>query len=321
MRVSILIPAYNVEKYLPICLDSVLGQTYQDLQVVIIDDGSKDRTLEICRAYSEKDSRVEYYSQENQGVAGTRNHLLEKVKGDYVLFVDADDWIELDMVEHLVSLATKYSAGMIMCDRVINDTNPVETSPNTKILSQDEAVKDFLMHEYFVGSLWNKLIHNSLLKDIKFCNEISYGEDALFVWSVLQGVDRVVVSSKQLYHYRMNEDSISHQSFGEKKMTGHLTWQIITGDVRRLWPRFLDVAMGTFALQDMYLLRAASQSSYPNNDWVRTIQKNVRCNIFKVLNTRKLNLKDKVYICIIGYCYKFGKLYYKLFYLRKYLGC
>lgn len=319
--VSILIPAYNVLSFIRQCLASVIGQTYENLQVVIIDDGSTDGTLTVCKELEKTDCRIEVYHQENQGVAATRNKLLTKVKGEYVLFVDGDDWIELDMVEHLVSLATKYSAGMIMCDRVINDTNPVETSPNTKILSQDEAVKDFLMHEYFVGSLWNKLIHNSLLKDIKFCNEISYGEDALFVWSVLQGVDRVVVSSKQLYHYRMNEDSISHQSFGEKKFTGHLTWQLITGDVRRLWPRFLDVAMGTFALQDMYLLRAASQSSYPKNDWVRTIQKNVRCNIFKVLNTRKLNLKDKVYICIIGYCYKFGKLYYKLFNLRKYLGC
>ena len=221
--VSILIPAYNAAAFLPKCLDSVLNQTYQDLQVVIVDDGSKDKTLEVCHKYAEKDSRIEVYHQENQGVAATRNHLLEKVKGDYVLFVDADDWIELDMVEYLVSLATELDAEMVMCDRVINDAKPSETEPMIKILPQEEAIRDFLLHDYFVGSLWNKLLSRSLLHNEQFHRGISYGEDALFIWGALQKVNNVVASDKQLYHYYMNEDSISHQSFGDKKLTGHLT--------------------------------------------------------------------------------------------------
>lgn len=313
--VSILIPAYNTSAYIGKCLDSIINQTYQQLQIVIIDDGSIDNTIEICKLYSDKDNRIEYYTQSNQGVAATRNNLLQKVKGDYVLFVDADDWIEFDMVEHLVSLATKHSAGMIMCDRVINDTNPVETSPNTKILSQDEAVKDFLMHEYFVGSLWNKLIHNSLLKDIKFCNEISYGEDALFVWSVLQGVDRVVVSSKQLYHYRMNEDSISHQSFGEKKLTGHLTWQLITDDVRQSWPQYLDIALGTFALQDMYLIQAASVDGFPMNKSIRLLQNTIKQNLQFIRNRCTIKLYLSAFLSTFWYGY--FRFYHALHRLKK----
>ena len=317
MKVSILIPAYNVEKYLPTCLDSVLGQTYQDLQVVIIDDGSKDRTVQVCKAYSEKDDRVEYYSQDNQGVAATRNHLLEKVKGEYVLFVDGDDWIELDMVEYLVSLATKYSAGMIMCDRVINDTRPIDISPNIKILSKDNAIKDFLYHEYFIGSLWNKLINASLLSDKSFNKEISYGEDALFVWEVLQGVERVVASTKQLYHYRMNYESISHQTFGEKKLTGHLTWQLITDDVRQIWPQYLDIALGTFALQDMYLLRAASQSGYKSDANIKCLQKTVLQYLPQILNRNETSLKERIYAQMICRCYVFGRFYYLLHKCKK----
>ena len=286
------------------------------MQIVIIDDGSIDNTIEICKLYSDKDNRIEYYTQSNQGVSATRNNLLQKVKGDYVLFVDADDWIELDMVEHLVSLATKYSAGMIMCDRVINDTNPVETSPNTKILSQDEAVKDFLYHDYFIGSLWNKLIKTSLLKDKSFNKAISYGEDALFVWNVLQDVDTVVVSTKQLYHYRINEASISHQSFGEKKLTGHLTWQLITDDVRQSWPQYLDIALGTFALQDMYLLRAASQSNYAMCPSIKEIQNNIKNNIKYLKQSRTLTLNEYIYIHAICHLYFFGKIYYLLHKLK-----
>lgn len=316
MKISILIPAYNVEKYLPTCLDSVLGQTYQDLQVVIIDDGSKDCTLEVCKNYSKKDDRVEYYTQENKGVAETRNHLLSKVKGEYVLFVDADDWIELDMVEYLVSLATENSAEMVMCDRLINDAKPISSQPNIKILSQNEAIKDFLYHDYFIGSLWNKLIKTSLMNDKTFKNEISYGEDALFVWNVLQDVDTVVVSTKQLYHYRMNEASISHQSFGEKKLTGHLTWQLITDDVRQSWPQYLDIALGTFALQDMYLLRSASQCGYEKCEIIYILQNNIKVNLHKIRNTRKISLKNLLYANLIYRFYWYGKFYYKLHNLK-----
>ena len=316
MKVSILIPAYNVEKYLPTCLDSVLGQTYQDLQVVIIDDGSKDRTLDICKAYSEKDGRVEYYTQENQGVAATRNHLLEKVKGEYVLFVDADDWVELDMVEYLISLATEYSAGMIMCDRVINDAKPSEKKPDVKNLSQELAIRDFLVHEYFVGSLCNKILKSDLLQNLNFHSNISYGEDALFIWKLLQKVQCVVVSDKQLYHYRMNQDSISHQSFGEKKMTGHLTWQLITDDVKQLWLQYLDIALGTFALQDMYLLRAASQSNYIMCPSIKEIQNNIKNNITYLKRSRNLPLTEYIYMHAICHLYCFGKIYYMLHKLK-----
>ena len=312
MKVSILIPAYNAAAFLAKCLDSVLNQTYQDLQVVIVDDGSKDNTLEVCHQYAEKDSRIEVYHQENQGVAATRNHLLEKVKGDYVLFVDADDWIELDMVEYLVSLATELDAEMVMCDRVINDAKPSETEPKINILPQEEAIHDFLLHDYFIGSLCNKLIEARLMTGLTFRRDISYGEDALFIWGVLQNVKNVVVTSKQLYHYRMNEESLTHQSFGKNKLTGHLTWTLITEDVALKWPKFMDEAKSSFGLQDMYLLRAASQSGYNMNGEIKKIQRTVKNYLPQILSRNNLGIKDRIYARLICRWYGFGSLYYNL---------
>lgn len=320
MKVSILIPAYNAAAFLPKCLESVLNQTYRDLQVVIVDDGSKDNTLEVCQRYAEKDSRIEVYHQENQGVAATRNHLLEKVKGDYVLFVDADDWIELDMVEYLVSLATELDAEMVMCDRVINDAKPSETEPMIKILSLEEAIRDFLLHDYFVGTLCNKLFKRSVVEGLSFHKGIWYGEDALYTWSALQKENYVVASDKQLYHYYMNEESISHQSFGDKKLTGHLTWSIITEDVAKRWPQFLDIAKSSFGLQDMYLLRAASQSGYKKNDEITKIQKTVKAYLPQILHRKDLGIKDRIYARLICRWYGFGSLYYNLYKMFKSQG-
>lgn len=317
MKVSILVPAYNAAAFLPMCLDSVLNQTYHDLQVVIVDDGSKDNTLEVCREYAAKDSRVEFYEQENMGVASTRNHLLKLIKGDFVLFVDADDWIELDMVEHLYGLAVKEKSGFIMCDRVINDKVPIKGEPTISVLSQEKAVEDFLHHDYFIGSLCNKLIDSTLMKGLAFRNDISYGEDALFVWGVLQKTNKVVVTSKQLYHYRMNEDSISHQSFGENKLTGHLTWSILTKEVEEKWPQYTGLVHGVFARSDMHLLQAAAQSGYPKDEHIKELQRNVRKNYKFLRPILRHDLKQLFYATMIMFWYDFGKVYYALYKLRR----
>lgn len=314
--VSILIPAYNAATYLPQCLDSVLKQTYRDLQVVIVDDGSKDNSLEVCKEYTARDARVEVYHQENQGVAATRNHLLDKVKGDYVLFVDADDWIEPDMVEYLTSLAADYNSEMVMCDRVINDEKPSEKESEVNILQQEKAICDFLYHDYFVGSLWNKLISRNILQNERFHRGISYGEDALFCWRALQKVNNVVVCNKQLYHYRMNEDSISHQSFGEKKLTGHLTWTIICEDVKKCWPQYTNLALCTFALQDMYLLQQASMSGYPKDEHIKVLQQNVRENYKYLTSGVQKTRRILVIGAIIMYWYGFGSLYAKMYNIK-----
>ena len=315
--VSILIPVYNAAAFLSKCLYSVLNQTYQDLQVVIVDDGSKDHTLEVCQSYAEKDSRIEVYHQENQGVSPTRNHLLEKVKGDYVLFVDADDWIELDMVEYLVSLATEVGAEMVMCDRVINDAKPSDKKPVVNILSQEEAIHDFLLHEYFVGALWNKLFKRSVVEGLSFHKDIWYGEDALFTWYVLQNVNMVAICDKQLYHYYMNEESISHQSFGNKKLTSRITWTIIQKEVEERYPQFKDIVYATTATNELGLIQAAAQDNYPYNEDVALMQKTIRKYHHLLSNLKKNHYKRWLYASIIMYWYGYGRLYYALNKLKR----
>lgn len=305
--VTILSPCYNVGQFLPKYFETVLGQTYSNLQVVLIDDGSKDDTWAVMQEYAAKDSRVEVYHQENQGVAATRNNLLDKVKGDYVLFVDSDDWIELDMVEYLVRVALEYNSKFVMCDRVINDANPKECEPTIQILSQEQAVHDFLRHEYFVGSLWNKLLDSSLLHNERFHCGISYGEDALFCWGVLQKVDKVVVTDRQLYHYRMNERSISHSNWTpEGKGCGHCVWKSIAEDVAKAYPQYVDIVNARYAIEDMWGIYFASLCNYPYDEHICTRQQNIRRYFWEIKQTELISKNKVLFAWISCRWYGFG---------------
>ena len=292
--VSILSPCYNVEKFLPQCLDSIIAQTYSNLQIVLIDDGSKDDTWRVMQDYRGKDNRIEIYHQENHGVAMTRNHLLEKVKGDYVLFVDSDDWIEPDMVDFLVEKALTNNVEMVVCGNVVNDTQPA-SEYNEELWSQDKAVKEFLRHVSINGSLWNKLTKVSLLHNVKFHCGISYGEDALFCWELLQNAKSILLTNKQLYHYRMNMDSISHQSFGDKKLTGHEVWTHICDETSKLYPQYLHIAQARFCLEATLLLRNAAHCGYKEMDNVRMLQQTIKQHWHCLNKVSITSLKMKIY--------------------------
>lgn len=307
--VSILSPCYNVEKYLPKCLDTIIGQTYSNLQIVLIDDGSKDGSWKIMQEYAVKDSRIEIYHQDNKGVATTRNNLLDKVKGDFVLFVDSDDWIELDMVDYLVRKAIDNDSSVVTCGMVQNDDPFDLLLYNEEIWERPKVICEFLRHVSFRGSLWNKLVATSLLHNIRFHCGISYGEDALFCWGFLQYADIVVVTNKILYHYRMNMDSISHKSFGSKKLTGHETWHIITEETAKLWPQYIEIAQARWGMEDMYLLRQAGQSGYKKNESIKLLQKTVRGFLSQMRIVGLLKGREILNAYILSVWYEYGYLY------------
>ena len=295
--VSILVPVYNVESYLSQCLDSLINQTYNNLQIVLIDDGSKDNSWSIMQDYATKDNRIEIYHQENVGVATTRNNLLEKIKGEYVLFVDSDDWIELDMVEFLINKVKETKSDVVTCGNVINDT-PVSSEYNHKILLRNEAIERFLYHIEFRGSLWNKLVKTSLFHNCKFHCGISLGEDALFCWHFLQYADKVLFTDRQLYHYRMNKDSICHSSFGPKKLSAHIAWEQICDETTKWWPQYLQIAQARHCIEDVLLLRDAAHSGYKNKNDIRMLQKSISKTLTSIFKVNITSLRMKLYAII-----------------------
>lgn len=294
--VSILVPVYNSAPYLRKCVESITGQTYTDLQIVLINDGSTDGSWDIMRELARQDKRIEIYSQPNCGVAATRNRLLEKVRGDFVLFVDSDDWIEPNTIEILLQEQEKEDYDIV----AFQLTSP---KPRDEHYNKEDVVKRFLEHNVFRGSLCDKLVKADLYKGLKIDQTVSYGEDALLVWQVLQRVNKVCVLGKVLYYYRVNEDSLSHQSFNGKKFTAYTTWDYISRDCEELWPQYRDLARARFACEMTQILRAGAKAGYKYDNSVRLLQEEVRRDGFCIRKTRLSTLKMSLLAYLISHSY------------------
>ena len=167
--VSVLIPAYNSEKTINRCIESILHQAYENIEVIIVNDGSTDNTLSILSNYAKIDRRIAIYNQTNKGVSATRNVCLKNAHGDYVLYVDADDWIEANMIQQMLELMK--DADIVFCESDHAETSEqVESVDNVKIECWDQKTQlyEFMKHKRMTGMLWNKLIRRNLTEDVWF---------------------------------------------------------------------------------------------------------------------------------------------------------
>lgn len=206
--ITVIINVYNGEKYIRKCLDSIINQTYKDLEILIINDGSTDKTLSICKSY--KDKRIRIITTKNQGLSLSRNVGLDNAKGDYIYFVDVDDFIELDTIEYLYKLSKKYKTDITTCnsmDIVNYDFKLKEQEENIEILSSKEMLKKVLLHLNNSTTIWNKLIKKELFNDIRFEDRIV--NDITVVYRLIINTDKVTYSNKIKYYYFRNSDSIT----------------------------------------------------------------------------------------------------------------
>ena len=229
IKVSVIIPIYNVASYLPRCLESVLGQTYTNIEVICVDDGSTDRSYEICKAYAQKDERLKVFSKSNEGVAATRNIGLNHVTGEYISFIDPDDWIELDMIEKIMSKMIQHHADIGICRFSKDDDKKIEYMLNDETVASNSFGRDELIRYAFsrynykgvCGYLWNKVFKTTLInfgnENIRFDKNLHVGEDILFFTEVAMRSKKNVYIDESLYHYYQRESSLWHSASIEKR--------------------------------------------------------------------------------------------------------
>lgn len=215
--ISIIVPVFNVEKYLEKCLISLQKQTYQNIEIILIDDGSTDGSSEICKAFCGKDSRFQYIAQENSGVSKARNKGLDIAKGEYLAFCDSDDWVDEDTYESLYNLLVSTSSDISIVSFVLEDGKDKEVVDDLSIYTFDKKQAILEMHrgEYFQGHLCNKLIKRQLLGYVRFQEDIAIYEDMLFMWQVFHNAKKVVFQNIHKYHYVHNVNSALYGKFRE----------------------------------------------------------------------------------------------------------
>ena len=220
-KVSIIIPAYNIAPYLERCLESVRCQTFKNLQIIIIDDGSTDQTGMIADSFVERDKRFHVIHKENRGVSAARKTGVEQADGEYIGFVDGDDYIEPEMYEKLVELAVEYDVDIAHCGYQMVFPDRVDLYHGTgelRIQDSYTAVKDLLEGTMVEPGLVNKLYRHDLFKGIEYDPEIVINEDLLLNFLLFHRVYRSVFLDEPLYHYMVRKNSASTSKWNEHKM-------------------------------------------------------------------------------------------------------
>ena len=229
--VSIIVPVYNGQRYLGECIDSILNQDYENIELIIVNDGSKDASSKIIDEYAKKDKRVKAIYQKNSGVSSARNNGINNANGEYITFVDADDYLEKNYVGYLCNLIVENDADISLTpfpNKVTEGNKKINNKIDDYIVlwSGEDAIKNMLYYKVVISS-WNKMFSLKLLKKnkVSFNTNLSFGEGFDFTIASFQHSNKVAVGHKRVYNYRVDNANSVMTRFSEKLVTGSIDAQ------------------------------------------------------------------------------------------------
>ena len=313
--ISIIVPAYNVEKYIEKCIDSILKQSYTNFELLLIDDGSTDNTAFFCDTYAQKDSRVKCFHKPNGGLSDARNYGLERMSGKYVTFIDSDDYVPEIYLELLHKMVRHEGVKISMAPLYVYSEESVpicEDDFSYEILDSKEVARRMLSREKITHCSCGKLFHYSVWKKLRFPKGKLY-EDYLTTFLTLTLTEKVAVTNKKMYFYLQRSGSIMHRVCDEKTVMIVNATKEVTPFVIENWPQLVDEALG---LQVAICLKCMQNilNDEPNKflDVQEDIYEIVKKNASLLLKSRCVSIKDKMKIIV----FFMGKKSFKKFYNR-----
>lgn len=288
--VSVIVPVYNAEKYLKRCLDSIKKQTYSNLEILLVNDGSMDRSPYICDKYAANDERIHVIHQKNMGVSAARNAALEIFQGDYVTFVDSDDWVQENMVDAFVHAAYEYEASLITSVAIDRNPDGSENDIQAKTPEKDLLIDIFsqfsFQEEYAHGVVWGSLYAKEIILGLRFAQDLYVGEDSLFFAQAVKRSKQLVFLEKRYYNYVIYEDSALHGEFDERKYTEITAWKRVT-DIFDVDSKLYESACVAYGLRCVSMLKNVCGGSKIEKAYYSELVKEIR-------HMRKYMLKGKI---------------------------
>ncbi|HFI0107720.1 TPA: glycosyltransferase family 2 protein [Streptococcus suis] len=316
--ISIIIPIYNVENYLSRCLDSVVNQTYPNLEIILVNDGTPDGSVAIAEAYQEKDKRIKLIHQENAGLSEARNTGLSAATGDYIAFLDSDDWLELDAYEYLLQLLLDHNAdisigGIRRTERVVSE---MSSENQVELLTQKEYAKRYFkigsqeIHYY----VWNKLYRRDVVIGVTQPKGM-YAEDVPSTFMYILNTSKVVISDKVIYNYFVNLDGLSAK-FSNRHFDVLKGWDIVVAKANQSgdsdyqeWAMFNRKRANFALLTELALSENYSQVKSDNVAMVVDLAKAVQKDCLALLKgPMPLNRKPLVLAFALNYSFTAGTL-------------
>lgn len=289
-KISIIVPVYKVEKYLNKCIESILNQTFKDFELILVDDGSPDKCGQICDEYAKKDNRVIVIHKENGGQATARNVALDIARGDYIGFVDSDDWIDCDMYELLYGLCIDNNCDISNCSSRIyfKDKTRVNGGHKLVVHNTQESMEVLLKGDLYDECLWTKLIKRTLLEDIRIPVGIAY-EDTAFMYRVVDKAKRVCCIGEAKYNYIKRDDSTMDRAIKDIKIDAVLVYEEMYKFIEEKYPELCDLVILKLANSSLTVMNLIiGQENYK-------IYKDSYYKVSKILGIhfkRSMKLKD-----------------------------
>ncbi len=313
--ISVIVPVYNTSEHLPKCIDSIIAQTYENLEIFLVNDGSSDNSGDICDAYAAKDPRIKVIHKKNSGVSAARNDALKIMTGEYVGFVDSDDTVSPNMYEELYCDLTNNGADVAVCrfNRIEIGEKQIEEPVKYYFFTPEEAIKNMLIGKYFAGQLCNKLFKSSLLDGLFLDESICFYEDLLITVEAFLRCKKICYSTKKLYNYFIRETSAVRSSFSEKHYTSHLACikiaDMLSESELDIPKEYTDTHI---LLCNLTLMHRLSGSAEHQKKYCPTVKSNITKHLNKKSFSR-LSKGNKLKILIISVSYRLYFAFLKIY--------
>ncbi|WP_080843902.1 glycosyltransferase family 2 protein [Cytobacillus gottheilii] len=300
--ISVIVPVYNVEKFLDRCIDSILNQTYTNLEVILVDDGSTDRSLEICKNYQACDGRIKVIHKTNGGVSSARNVGLLSTNGKYISFVDSDDYLEPNCLSILYEALINNNCDIACSNIICESVNGKEL--NILKYNESNVIFDVNHYDMYNRSVYNKLFSSNCLKTqygpLLFDESLYYGEDALFTISAFSNAKNIIRLSNPLYHYVIHENS-AMQKFSIKSLTEIDAWSKIV-NILKPFPEAQNEARAQYSLNSQRILINIFRHQSKDIKLQKKVLKKVKKYRNEVLNSNYIPLNNKISYFIFTVC-------------------
>ena len=300
--VSIVVPVYNVEKFLEKLIYSLITQTYENFEVILVDDGSPDNSGSICDKFSVQDKRIKVIHKKNAGVSEARNTGIDAATGDFIVFVDGDDWLEPDAVAYYVSLITETQSDMAISDKNFTTRDRIQTENDCfEIWTSEKATAEFLYPRISIGC-WNKIFRMDFLhrNNFRFTMKIS-GEGMHFVVSAAQKANHVGIGHKKVYNYRLNNVNSAVTKYRlDMGIYAQKSINAIKAELFLKTPQVLDALNWHIWKNYSYVifLIIATDSKKENFTLFRNCRNNLLTRLPSVLIKSKVSVKQKIYMIL-----------------------
>ena len=308
-KVSIIVPVYNTEKYIDECICSLVSQTYKNIELIIIDDGSKDNSGKKADEYASKNNMIKVFHTENKGLSSARNYGLKYATGDFICFIDSDDYVTEDFVEKMVSASISNNTDMVFCNYFsfyVNKVNPslrLSSIKDKKIFTPEEYLEKLYVYSGEYVMVWNKLFRREIFSELRFANMLC--EDGQIILSVIDKCKRISYLSEPMYYYRRRKSGI----MGEKReviLLNNMKW--IKEHMAKL--KKTNRIHLLYAAQKLYISKIVENYIYCKKETRKKLKESLKKELKLFTRNSEFRRIIKIkYMVAANFPYMYGKYY------------